>query len=61
MNTGKIPAPVNEPVNAYAPGSRERTELKQALKDLSGRQIEIPVVIGGKEIRTGKTVDAVMP
>jgi len=61
MNTAKIPAPVNEPVNAYVPGSRERTELKQALKDLSGRQIEIPVVIGGKEIRTGKTVDAVMP
>jgi len=61
MNTAKIPTPVNEPVFPYAPGSRERGELKQALKDLSGRQIEIPVVIGGKEIRTGKTVDAVMP
>ena len=61
MNTAKIPTPVNEPVLAYAPGSRERTELKQALKDFSGRQIEIPVVIGGKEIRTGKTVGAVMP
>ena len=61
MNTAKIPTPVNEPVLPYAPGSRERNELKQALKDLSGRQIEIPVVIGGKEIRTGKTVDAVMP
>ncbi len=61
MNAAKIPTPVNEPVFAYAPGSRERGELKQALKDLSGRQIEIPVVVGGKEIRTGKTVDAVMP
>jgi 1-pyrroline-5-carboxylate dehydrogenase len=61
MNTAKIPTPVNEPVLGYAPGSRERGELKQALKDLSGRQIEIPVVIGGKEIRTGKTVDTVMP
>jgi len=61
MNTAKIPTPVNEAVQAYAPGSRERGELKQALKDLSGRQIEIPVVIGGKEIRTGKTVDVVMP
>ena len=61
MNTAKIPTPVNEPVLPYAPGSRERSELKQALKDFSGRQIEIPVVIGGKEIRTGKTVDAVMP
>src|SRR5881296_4662081 len=56
-----IPTPINEPVLSYAPGSRERNELKLALKDLSGRQIEIPVVIGGKEIRTGKTVDAVMP
>ena len=61
MNAAKIPTPINEPVFPYAPGSRERGELKQALKDLSGRQIEIPVVIGGKEIRTGKTVDAVMP
>src|SRR5438128_2398188 len=61
MIAAKIPTPVNEPVYAYAPGSRERGELKQALKDLSGRQIEIPVVVGGKEIRTGKTVDAVMP
>jgi 1-pyrroline-5-carboxylate dehydrogenase len=57
----RIPTPVNEPVLSYAPGSRERTELKQSLKDLSGRQIEIPVVIGGKEVRTGKTIDAVMP
>ncbi|MGH7519780.1 MAG: L-glutamate gamma-semialdehyde dehydrogenase [Gemmatimonadales bacterium] len=61
MNSAKIPAPINEPVLSYAPGSRERNELKLALKDLSSRQIEIPVVIGGKEIRTGKTVDAVMP
>jgi 1-pyrroline-5-carboxylate dehydrogenase len=61
MTTAKIPTPVNEPVFPYAPGSRERSELKQAIKDLSGRQIEIPIVIGGKEIRTGKTVDTVMP
>jgi len=61
MNSARIPAPINEPVLSYAPGSRERGELKQAIKDLSGRQIEIPIVIGGKEIRTGKTVDAVMP
>jgi 1-pyrroline-5-carboxylate dehydrogenase len=62
MNTTpKIPAPVNEPVLSYAPGTRERAELKQTLKDMGGRQIEIPVVVGGKEIRTGRTVDAVMP
>jgi 1-pyrroline-5-carboxylate dehydrogenase len=61
MNSANIPTPINEPVYSYTPGSRERGELKQAIKDLSGRQIEIPIVIGGKEIRTGKTVDAVMP
>src|SRR5882724_8380971 len=57
----KIPQPINEPILSYAPGTPERAEIKRVLRDLSGRQIEIPVVIGGKEIRTGKTVDAVMP
>ncbi len=57
----KVPPPTNEPVLSYAPASSERAELKRALKDLSGRQVEIPLVIGGKEVRTGKTVDVVMP
>src|SRR5256885_8032159 len=62
MNTiPKIPVPVNEPVLSHAPGTPERAELKRALKDLSARPIEIPLVIGGKEVRTGKTTDAVMP
>src|SRR5438094_8604085 len=57
----KIPTPINEPVLGYVPGSPERAELKRTLKDLSSRQLEIPLVIGGKEVRTGKTIDAVMP
>jgi 1-pyrroline-5-carboxylate dehydrogenase len=57
----KVPPPTNEPVLSYAPGTRERDELKRTLKDLGGRQIEIPVIVGGKEIRTGRTTDAVMP
>src|SRR5580765_480452 len=61
MNSAKIPTPLNEPVLTYAPGTKERNELKLALTDLSSRQVDIPVVIGGKEIRTGRTVDAVMP
>jgi 1-pyrroline-5-carboxylate dehydrogenase len=62
MNTiPKIPAPINEPVLSYAPGAPERVELKRTLKDLSARQTEIPLLIGGKEVRTGKTVDVVMP
>ena len=57
----RIPTPVNEPVLSYAPGTPERVELKRTLKDLSAHVLEIPVVVGGREIRTGKTVDAVMP
>jgi 1-pyrroline-5-carboxylate dehydrogenase len=59
--TPKVPAPVNEPVLSYAPGTPERDLLKQTLRDLSSRQIEIPLVIGGQEVRTGRTTDAVMP
>ncbi|HEV8265351.1 MAG TPA: L-glutamate gamma-semialdehyde dehydrogenase [Gemmatimonadales bacterium] len=59
--SARIPLPLNEPVLSYAPGTAERAELKQALKDLGGRRMEIPVVVGGKEIRTGRTTDAVMP
>src|SRR5437899_198383 len=57
----KIPTPINEPVLGYVPGTPERAELKRTLKELSGRQLEIPLVIGGKDIHTGKTVDVVMP
>ena len=57
----KVPSPTNEPVLSYAPGSPERAELKRALKDLSGRQVEIPLVIGGKDVRTARTGEVVMP
>jgi len=56
-----IPTPVNEPVLGYAPGSPERSELKSALEAVAAEQVEIPVVAGGEEIRTGETVDVVMP
>src|SRR6266576_2262984 len=57
----KIPTPVNEPVLSYAPGTPERADRKRTLKELSGRQLEIPLVIGGKDVHTGRTVDVVMP
>ncbi len=57
----KIPIPQNELVKSYAPGSPERDELKRTLRELSARPIEIPLIIGGKEVRTGQTSDAVMP
>src|SRR3989440_9751303 len=57
----KIPTPVNEPVLSHAPGSPERAELKQTLKELSARQLEVPLVIGGRDAHTGRTVAVVMP
>jgi 1-pyrroline-5-carboxylate dehydrogenase len=56
-----VPAPRNEPVFDYRPGSREREELKRELDRQAGQRIEIPVVVGGREIRTGDMADAVMP
>ena len=51
----------NEPVKSYAPGSPERVELKQMLEKIHGEQIEIPLIIGGKEIYTGDTAKVVEP
>ena len=57
----RIPTPVNEPVLPYSPGSPEKAVLKKALERMSGERIEIPLVIGGKEVRTGKTIEVRMP
>src|SRR5262245_35598346 len=57
----RVPAPVNEPVRSYAPGSPERAELKARLDAMAGERVDIPIIIGGKEIRSGKTSEAVMP
>jgi 1-pyrroline-5-carboxylate dehydrogenase len=57
----KVPRPVNQPVRLFAPGSPERNTLRKALSRQSSEQIEIPLIIGGGEVRTGKTAKAVMP
>ncbi|HEX8906334.1 MAG TPA: aldehyde dehydrogenase family protein, partial [Longimicrobiaceae bacterium] len=57
----QVPLPRNEPVLGYAPGSPERAELKAGLKVMAAEQIEIPLIIGGKEVRTGRTDTQVMP
>jgi 1-pyrroline-5-carboxylate dehydrogenase len=56
-----VPPPVNEPNLSYLPGSPERKELKDRLKSMAAERIDIPIVIGGREIRTGRTQQAVMP
>jgi 1-pyrroline-5-carboxylate dehydrogenase len=55
------PPPVNEPVRSYAPGSPEREELKNRLREMENERIAIPLVIGGKDVETGETFEAVMP
>ncbi len=57
----KLPIPVNEPVLTYAPGTPEKAELKKKLAELQSKQIEIPLIIGGKEIKTGKTAEIRTP
>lgn len=55
------PIPINEPVRSYAPGTPERTALKAKLKEVASEEVEIPVIIGGKEIHTNKVTTNVMP
>jgi 1-pyrroline-5-carboxylate dehydrogenase len=50
------PAPHNEPVLTYAPGTKERESLKKTLKELKSTTHDIPMFIGGKEVRTGKAI-----
>ncbi|MCL0058503.1 L-glutamate gamma-semialdehyde dehydrogenase [Dehalococcoidia bacterium] len=56
-----MPDPENEPILSYQPGSPERKQLKEALDKLSGETIEIPLIIGGKEVKTGNLGKCVMP
>ena len=58
MTTGffKVPEPVNEPVYSYAPGSPERKALKVALEEARSEQIDVPMIIDGKEVRTENKV-----
>jgi 1-pyrroline-5-carboxylate dehydrogenase len=55
------PAPFNEPVREYKTGSPERAELERRLQEMQSERMEIPCVIGGKDVRTGDTFDSVMP
>lgn len=54
VGTFSYPLPVNEPVLNYAPGSAEKKRLKQVLAELKSTQVDVPMYIGGKEVRTNK-------
>jgi len=57
----KVPVPQNDPVRSYEPGSRDKAVLKKRLEELKSQTIDIPIIIGGKEIRTGNTGKCVLP
>jgi 1-pyrroline-5-carboxylate dehydrogenase len=56
-----VPPAVNEPVRSYEPGSADRAALKTRLTGMAGERADVPLIIGGEEIRTGQTRQAVMP
>ena len=60
-NQFTIPIPVNEPIKDYDPGSPEKASLQAKADELSSQIIDIPLVIGGEEIRTGNTAQCIMP
>jgi len=56
-----IPVPKNEPILSYAPGSKEKIDLKARMAEMKSAQIEIPVMISGKSVKTGNTATCVCP
>lgn len=57
----RVPRPENDPNLSYAPGTAARAELKSRLATMAAETVDIPIIIGGKEIRTGATERVVMP
>ena len=56
-----LPAPHNEPIRSYGPGSAEKKSLQKRIDEMLSTEIEIPLIINGKEVRTGDTAKAVCP
>ncbi|HON01129.1 MAG TPA: aldehyde dehydrogenase family protein, partial [Acidobacteriota bacterium] len=56
-----VPRAVNEPIKDYRPGSPERTALQLKLQELKDRELEIPLIIGGEEVRTGRMGECRIP
>jgi 1-pyrroline-5-carboxylate dehydrogenase len=57
----EVPEPINEPILSYAPGSPEKAVLKAKMKEMKSQQLEIPLIIGGKEVKSGKTAELRVP
>jgi len=57
----KAPPPYNEPILSYAPGTPERKALKEAIAEFRSKEIDIPMFIGGKQVRTGEKIAITPP
>ena len=57
----RVPPAYNEPVRGFEPGSPERASLQARLDRMAGERLDVPLVIGGKDVFTGSTKPAVMP
>ena len=60
-NNNTIPKPINEPIKSYAPGSPEKTSLKNCIQDLKSKTIEVPLIIGGEEIKSNNLSGMYVP
>jgi 1-pyrroline-5-carboxylate dehydrogenase len=61
MSVFEVPFPENEPVRNYEPGSADRAALQKALADLKSNPLDIPLVVDGEDIETGKTIEITAP
>ncbi|MBU0982315.1 MAG: L-glutamate gamma-semialdehyde dehydrogenase [candidate division Zixibacteria bacterium] len=61
MSIFRVPTPQNEPIRSYAPGSADRVALEKALAELKANPLEIPMVIGGKDVTTDTTIEITAP
>jgi len=61
MGNYRVPVPQNEPVWAYATGTPERAQVENAIKELKKTKIDVPMIIGGREVRVGDPVKITAP
>ena len=61
MGNYRMAHPVNEPIFSYAPGTPERAKLQAAIADLKSKQIDVPLIINGKEVRVGEKIKMTAP
>ena len=57
----EVPIPINEPVKDYIDGSHEKKELIETISSMKKNKVDIPMIIGGKDIRTSKKINIKSP